>query len=69
MNVGEIFSSLCRRVRAVTSSGADSTVVKTIPCNHRMKYLDGQWEDTLYAEEPSFVVVRRETEPNPVDNG
>ena len=35
-----------------------------------MKYLDGQWEDMLYAEEPGYVVVRRETESTaPKDNG
>lgn len=51
----------------------DSTVVKAIPCNHRVKYLDGQWEDMLYAEEPGYVVVRRETAsasaPDDTDNG
>lgn len=55
------------------AEAGDSTVVKAIPCNHRVKYLDGQWEDMLYAEEPGYVVVRRETAsasgPDDTDNG
>lgn len=42
------------------------TVVKSVPCNHRKKYLDGQWEDTLFAEEPGYIVVRREIEQKPL---
>lgn len=53
-----------------TSGDSDGTVVKTIPCNHRMKYLDDQWEDMLYAEEPDYIVVRRDTDTaGPENNG
>lgn len=33
------------------------------PCNHYVKYLDELWEDLLFAEEPGYIVVRRETDP------
>lgn len=51
--------------------GRIGTVVKAVPCNHPVKYLDDQWEDSLFAEEPGYVVVRREIESvsHPEDNG
>lgn len=58
-----------RRVPGFFHRSPSSTVAKAVPCNHRVKYLDGQWEDNvLYAEEPGYVVVRREIDasyPNP----
>lgn len=57
--------------RRVFHRSPTSTVAKAVPCNHRVKYLDGQWEDNvLYAEEPRYVVVRREVDtsyPEPAE--
>lgn len=63
---------LLRRRQEEEGSGGDGTVVKAIPCNHRVKYQDGQWDNLLFAEEPGYVVVRRETSPAEapsLDNG
>lgn len=73
-------SILCLEISSVISSApqsylhrilkGDGTVANAAPCNHRWKYLDGQWEDSLYVEEPGYVVVRREIESSGTeDNG